>query len=175
MTRRKGKRPRCLLLILTLLLLGTWFILKQTEDSRDWAHHGPYGPHVISRLRGMMSEVLLLRADSWDEVALWAALPDGVTSVDAPARYLAPYSDYSEAYSLRGHPYRFEIVSDDQDIIWRVGYDLSKVELTDWGKEGLEKKAERVGLVNAEGEPYTSLDAVIYMLAASFDLGLRGQ
>ncbi len=120
----------------------------------------------------MKAAAMLFRADSLDEVVRWTALPEGVTPIDAPGRYFAAYSDRPERYTARDHPYRFEIISADRDILWRVGCDLS-YELPEL-REKLEARVEHVNLLNANGTPYSSEDAVVYM-AVSFDLGARGE
>ena len=159
--------------LLFLMFAGVWLIIRE----EPWQPRPRWGgmalaSSIVSDLRSMKVEALLFRADSLDEAPYWTALPEGVTSADAPGRYFAAYSDRPERYTVRDHPYRFEIISTDHGVLWWVGCDLSYEFPA--VREKLEGRAERVGLINANGTPYTSEDAVVYM-NVSFNMGARDQ
>ena len=174
MTRRKGKGLGCcvaifiVLLILTLAMMGE----NRGDPSTGW------NSTIVSDLRSMKFGIMFFFEDSADEIIHWTALPGGVSSVDAPGRYLSAYMDHPERYAKPGHPYRLEITSDDHGVLWRAGCVIPvhlRFETTAYistVKEKLMRRARLTGLYDETGKLYSGGD-VVYM-AASFDLGARG-
>lgn len=157
----KEPGPRAWPLVVALALIVLLCIWADQLDRPTPA--SSVASNIVSDLRSMKTAVLMFSRDSWDEAVRWTALPGGATSVDAPSRYLSPYLDWPERSATR---HRFEIISDDQDLLWRVGRDLSD-ELPST-REKLEMKARSVGLLNGDGAPYTSKDAFAYMVCWSY-------
>lgn len=173
MNRQEGKIIRVLgatMLSFALLILSLFII-----PGLDSAPLSSVPVTIVSDLRTLKAASMFFFFNSMDELVHWTALPKGVSSMDAVGKYLAQYTDYSAIYTKPGHPYRLEITSDDRGVLWRVGclipaYLRSKdASYVSSIKERLRGRAERVGLLNADGTPYSGGETV-YM-AVSFDMG----
>ena len=174
-----------------MLLFSSFVLVFVAQLPRSNGHPAASkASHVISDLREMRAAALALFADSADEVARWTALPDGLTSVDAPfalfRKYVDDYYKYEAHGPLwlsygggpcgtsplpsgepdpRGPIYRLEIVSADDDVLWRAGAIVSNDGPLDAEvRERLEGKAKPVELLDARGEPYTKEDEIVYMV-----------
>ncbi|MBQ7264050.1 MAG: hypothetical protein IJR14_10095 [Synergistaceae bacterium] len=183
MSDRPGKGTGCVVLLLFSFFV-VWAMMPEP--------HGPVAPakasYVISDLREMRTAAWALFADSADEVGRWTALPDGITSVDAPFALFWKYVDDYTKYEDRGPSWRsppdwgrpcgcapmsypkgpffsLEIVSADDDVLWRAGAIVSNDGPLDAEvRERLEGKAKPVELLDARGEPYTKEDEIVYMV-----------
>lgn len=183
MSDRPGKGTGCVVLLLFSFFV-VWAMMPEP--------HGPVAPakasYVISDLREMRTAAWALFADSADEVGRWTALPDGLTSVDAPFALFWKYVDNYTKYEDRGPSWRsppdwgrpcgcapmsypkgpffsLEIVSVDDDVLWRAGAIVSNDGRYDeLVREKLAGKARSIGLLNARGELYTEADDVVYMV-----------
>lgn len=172
----------CLTVSLVLILLLAFNVGSKSGDPASGI-----ASSIVADLRSMKNAVLLFRSESRDEVARWASLPNGVTSVDAPQKYLARYWDQATGYADPGHAYRFDVTSGDGEPLWRVACVIPdyisshKVYKQYTNSEAgvrhkLKMRAKPAGLVNllnADGTPYSGGD-VVYMIV-SFGLEARGE
>ena len=187
MSKRPGKGAGCVV----MLLFSSFVLVFVAQLPRSNGHPAASkASHVISDLREMRAAALALFADSADEVARWTALPDGLTSVDAPFALFWKYVDNYYKYEAhgplwlsygggpcgisslpsgepdpRGPIYRLEILSSDGEILWQAGAIVSNDgPLDEDVRERLAGKAKPIGLLNARGEPYTEEDEIVYMV-----------
>ena len=163
MARRGGKGLVCFIVLLLLFFIFVQIMLQT---------HGSAVPAALAS--GIVADLREMRRAAWEffadsmEAALWTSLPDGVTSMDAPAQFFSNYVDNPRKYGEDGHHhtrYRFEIISTDHEVLWRAAVLVSRDDSHDPAvRQKLAARAERAGLLNAQGKPYTSEDNAAYMV-----------